>query len=205
MKRSLLIPLSLQASLAIAQMTTAEGAGSVRDLQSLAMPGIYLEAVNQKTGQHLPTETNNLGDFLLRALPLGEYAVQVQAPGFKLYKSENMSLTAGQAARLNITLEVGTATDSVSVSAGVRPVDTQTGALGTLVDTKRLDALPMQGRNVLSLAALTPGVTRASVTGSPSSSQQSINVDGNRASATNVMLDGASMYYAHRGAALVQP
>jgi hypothetical protein len=65
--------------------------------------------------------------------------------------------------------------------------------------------LPMQGRNILSLAALTPGVTRASVAGGPSSSQQSINVDGNRTSATNVMLDGASMYYAHRGAAMVQP
>ena len=43
------------------------------------------------------------------------------------------------------------------------------------------------------------------LTGAPSSSQQSINVDGNRASATNVMLDGASMYYAHRGAAMIEP
>jgi carboxypeptidase family protein/TonB-dependent receptor-like protein len=190
---------------AIAQLTTADIAGSVRDPQGLSVASAHVSAVNRKTDQRFSTETNAQGGFLLRALPPGDYSVFTEASGFKSSRQENVSLSAAQIQRLDIRLDVGSVSESVTISAAPPPVDTQTGTLGTLVDTKRLDDLPLQGRNILSLAALTPGVTRASVTNSPSSGQQSINVDGNRASATNITLDGASMYYAHRGAALVQP
>src|SRR5207248_7770286 len=124
----------------------------------------------------------NQGEYLIRILPIGDYSLRAEVSGFKSYRRENISLTAAQIARVNIQIEVGAVSEAVTVTTDLRSVDTQTGTLGTLVDTKRLQDLPLQGRNVLSLAALTPGVTRAAVTGSPSSSQQSINVDGNRAS-----------------------
>jgi hypothetical protein len=70
---------------AIAQMTTAAIAGSIRDPQALAMPAVRVTAVNQKTGQRFSGKTNNLGEFLLRELPLGDYSVEAQASGFKVY------------------------------------------------------------------------------------------------------------------------
>ncbi|HWB98702.1 MAG TPA: TonB-dependent receptor, partial [Bryobacteraceae bacterium] len=193
------------AGTALAQLTNADIAGSVRDPQGLPVAGARVEAVNQKTGQRFATESNTLGEYLLRALPIGDYSVLVEASGFKSYRRENVGLTTAQIARVNAQLEVGAVSEAVTVTSELRPVDTQTGTLGTLVDTKRLEALPLQGRNVLGLAALTPGVTKTGLANGPSSGQQSISVDGNRTSATNVMLDGASMYYAHRGAALIQP
>jgi hypothetical protein len=73
------ILLIFAASGGLAQMTTAEIAGSIRDPQALAMPAVPISAVNQKTGQRFAGETNNLGEFLLRALPLGDYSVEAQA------------------------------------------------------------------------------------------------------------------------------
>ncbi|MBI1897228.1 MAG: TonB-dependent receptor [Acidobacteria bacterium] len=96
-------------------------------------------------------------------------------------------------------------TEAVTVTSELPPVDTQTGTLATLVDERRVVDLPLNGRNVLSLAALTPGISRVAAPIGPSFGQQSISVNGNRGNATNIMLDGASMYYAHRGAGTTQP
>jgi hypothetical protein len=189
----------------MAQLISADVAGSVQDQQGLAVTGVRITALNERTGQRFTTESNPLGEYLLRSLPIGDYTLLAETAGFKQYRRQNISHTGGQVARVNVPLEVGAVSEAVTVADELPPVDTQTGMLGTLVDARRLEDLPLNGRNILSLAALTPGVTRVSVTGNPSFGQQSINVNGNRAHSTNVMLDGASMYYAHRGAAIMQP
>ncbi|HEU0138839.1 MAG TPA: TonB-dependent receptor [Bryobacteraceae bacterium] len=190
---------------ALGQLTTAEIAGSVRDSQGLAVPSAMVNVTNQGTGQQFTAAMQETGDFLLRSLPVGQYSMDVEAAGFKKFRRENIRLTAGQVARVNVQLEIGALTEAVTVTSDVPPVDTQTGTLATLVDERRVVDLPLNGRNVLSLASLTPGINRVATANGPSSGQQSINVNGNRTDATNVMLDGASMYYAHRGAATTQP
>lgn len=188
-----------------AQTTTAEIAGSVRDSQGLGVPEAKIALVNTTTGQRFTAASTQAGTFLVRALPVGAYTLTAEAAGFKTHRRQNLLLTAGQVLGVVVELEVGAVSEAVTVTAELAPVDTQTGILATVVDRKRIEDLPLNGRNILALAALTPGVTRVATANGPSFGQQSINVNGNRADATNVMLDGAPMYYAHRGAAMIQP
>jgi outer membrane receptor protein involved in Fe transport len=174
------------------------------DSQDLRIQGAQFTATNELTGQVFRTQTNELGNYLLRALPVGVYSVMVESPGFKRFLRTGIALTSNQELRLDVKLEVGALTESVTVQAEVSPVNVTTAALDITVDSKRLVDLPLNGRNLLSLASLTPGITRTSTGDSPSS-QQSVNVNGNRISATNVLLDGASMYHGHRGASVFQP
>ena len=200
---SILLVLGLSSFLS-AQVTTGQFWGSVSDSQGLAITGATFTARHNGTGQVFRTETNHLGNYLLRALPVGSYNLSIESPGFKRFVRPGVELTSNQEIRLDIQLEVGALAESVTVQAEVTPVNTASGTLDVTVDSKRLIDLPLNGRNILSLASLTPGVTRTS-TGSDPASQQSININGNRISATNVLLDGASMYHAHRGASVFQP
>src|SRR5260370_28348105 len=128
----------LSTSVMMAQLITADIAGSVRDPQGLPVANVRVEALNQRTGQRFATETNSQGEYLIRILHIGDYSMQAEVSGFKSYRRENISLTAAQIARVNIQLEVGAVSEAVTVTTGLRAVDTQTGTLGTLVDTKRL-------------------------------------------------------------------
>lgn len=201
----LLLAATLPANYLSAQIVTAQLQGSISDAQGLVIAKAAISATNELTGQSYSTPSNDAGAYLMPALPVGRYRVSVEQQGFKRFTRSGIELIANQAARLDIQLEVGSVTESVSVQAELSPVNVTTGMLGTLVDRQRLIDLPLNGRNVLSLAALTPGVNRVSTTDAPSNDQQRINVNGARSYNTNVQLDGASMYHPHRGQALIEP
>jgi len=197
--------LLMGATAAHAQTTTGEILGTVKDSQSLAISGAPVTIVNERTGENVVARTNEVGDYLARALPVGSYALHIEQPGFKRYSRTGATLTGGQVLRVDITLEVGAVSDTVVVDTELPPVNVTTSTLDTMIDDKRLVDLPMNGRNMLSLAALTPGVTRDALVNGPSSDQQHINVNGRRGSATNMVLDGQPMYYGHRGQTLNEP
>src|SRR5436190_853109 len=87
------------------------------------------------------------------------------------------TVLVNQPAKVDVTLDVGAVNESVTVSAEISPVNTTTGTLDVTVDSKRIVDLPLNGRNVITLASLNPGVTRVS-TGSNADSQQSVNTNG---------------------------
>jgi hypothetical protein len=188
-----------------AQVTTAGINGVITDSQGLAVPAVRLLVVNESTGQKFDTVTNETGNYFVRSLPVGHYAVSVEKAGFKGYKQSGIELTSNQLARIDVQLVVGAVTEAVSVAAQMSPVDVSTATLGVLVDTKRLEDLPLNGRDVLALTALNPGVTSVVLRETPSIDQQDISVNGQRGASTNVMLDGAAMFFAHRGGGLAQP
>jgi hypothetical protein len=188
-----------------AQMSTGQILGTVSDSQGLAVSGVPVVIRNEQTGQIFEVRANEGGDYLARELPLGSYALSIQQAGFKRYNRTGLTVTGGQVLRIDVPLEVGAVTETISVTAEVPPVNVMTATLDTMIDDKRLVELPMNGRNVLSLASLVPGVTRETLANGPSSDQQRININGGRGSVTNVVLDGAPMYYGHRGQALNQP
>jgi len=201
----LLLAAAFPAHRLAAQIVTAQLQGSISDSQGLVIAKASITATNESTGQSYTTTTNDAGAYLMPALPVGRYRIGVEQQGFKRFTRSGIELIANQSARLDVQLEIGSVTESVSVQAELSPVNVTTGTLGTLVDRRRLIDLPLNGRNVLSLAALTPGVNRVSTTDAPSNDQQRINVNGARSYNTNVQLDGASMYHAHRGQALIEP
>jgi len=190
---------------AFAQINTGQIMGTIKDSQGLVIAGVQVTIGNEQTGETFQVMTNEVGDYLACALPVGSYALTVEQSGFKRYNRTGVALTGGQLLRVDVALEVGSATDTVVVTAEVPPVNVTTSTLDTMIDDKRLVDLPMNGRNMLSLASLTPGVRRDSVVNGPSSDQQHVNVNGGRGSATNMVLDGQPMYYGHRGQTLNAP
>ncbi|MCI0718210.1 MAG: TonB-dependent receptor, partial [Acidobacteria bacterium] len=193
------------APVAAAQITTAQVSGIVMDSQGLSVPSARIVLRQQSTGQTFQAITNESGAYVASSLPVGAYSLTVEHLGFKQYTRGGIVLTANQVARIDIRLEVGSVSETIEVTTKLTPVNTSTGTLDTMIDDRRLVDLPLNGRNVLGLVSLSPGVTRAALADGPSFSQQRINVNGNRSYATNMLLDGATMYYAHRGMGLIQP
>ncbi len=194
------------APVAAAQITTAEIQGAVSDSQGHGVPNAKIEARNNQTGQKFLTTANDAGAYLVRSLPLGAYTVTVESAGFKRFVRGGIELAGGQTLRLDVALEVGAMAETITVTDQLSAVNTTTSTLDSLIDQKKLVELPLNGRNILSLAALSAGVTRTALASNdPSFNQQNINVNGGRSNSTNIVLDGALMQYAHRGQGLISP
>lgn len=116
-----------------------------------------------------------------------------------------MELTALQSLRVDFALPVGAVAERVTVTGEVPQVDTWTSDVGMLVDDRRVRDLPLNGRNVIDLAQLVPGVTDVNTTIRPSFGQQTIHMNGMRQTSVNFQLDGSRMNYYHRGQGLELP
>ncbi len=197
----------LMASWLLAQAPTGEITGFVLDPTGAAAPDTEVVALHELTGQRFAARANAAGEFLVRGLPSGVYSISAEKEGFKRFTRQGVAVSALRIVRVDVPLEIGAITQSVVITGEAPLVDTRTATVGTLVDDRRIVDLPLNGRNILSFASLIPGVTRSAVTGGAdvSFSQQRINVNGSRAYSTNAQLDGASMFYAHRGQTMNMP
>ncbi|MDQ6699110.1 MAG: carboxypeptidase-like regulatory domain-containing protein, partial [Acidobacteriota bacterium] len=148
-----LLLLSLQAQEFRATMT-----GHVTDATSAAVPSVTVQAVNLGTNERAVSVTDNQGTYTLPFLKPGTYRISVEAPGFKKFIRENVVLNVGQVAGVDIALEVGQQTESVTVSAETVTLDTETSDRGLVIDQKRVVDLPLNARNPFMLSILSAGV-----------------------------------------------
>src|ERR1035437_8934871 len=121
-------------------------------------------------------KTDGAGRFLVGSLVPGDYNVKVEAPGFKSYVSEKNLVTAGSTSSLDVHLQVGAVTDTVSVDAGAVQIDTASTALSTPLTDQLYESLPL-ARNVSGIFSLAPGVVSGGgtdTTGSPNGTNPSI-------------------------------
>ena len=100
----------------IAQRTTATVAGIVQDPTAAVLPGVEASLINEGTSAALQTVTNERGEFLFEFVPAGTYTLKLALPGFRTYESRGIPLGAAQSVRRTYTLEVGSVTDSVTVT-----------------------------------------------------------------------------------------
>jgi hypothetical protein len=140
-------------SAAWAQAPTGEILGTIRDASGLSAPAAVVAVVNEATGQRLTACSNETGDYIVRALPPGQYSITAEKEGFKKAVRAGVTVTALQNVRVDLTLEVGAVTQSVVVAGEAPLVDTRTSTVGTLIDDKRIVDLPLNGRNILSFAS----------------------------------------------------
>lgn len=162
-KQQILCALFLAAvSPLMAQVTTATLNGLVLDSTEAVAPGANVTATNQGTGAVREIVTDARGEFILPALPAGRYTIKASLSGFKSYINDGLDLSAGQVARLNITLEVGQVSESITVSENAPLVQTETSAQKEVLGTTEIRALPLARRNVTNLLTLSTGVTEAS-------------------------------------------
>ena len=191
--------LFLTALSAFAQTDRGTITGTVSDPAGAVVANATVEAKNADTGTVYPAATSNTGNYTLPQLPAGTYEVSVSSAGFKKYIRPGIIVNVAQTVRVDAALEVGAATESVTIQAEAPLLKTESGELSHNIDSSRLDNLPLitlgapgvlgNIRNPLQVVGLLPGASFASentlrINGMPSSSQ-AIRIEGQ--DATNGM------------------
>lgn len=132
--------------------------GTLIDAQGASIPGVEVTALQIGTNQKFTAVTSGDGTYTIPALPTGEYEVTAAANGFSTYKQTNVNLEVGQRRGLDIQLTVGAVTDTVTVVGDAANVQTEDSSLGETFEQKRIENLPLNGRHVVDLVKLIPGV-----------------------------------------------
>ena len=123
-----LIPVAMLAISAFAQAPTASLVGKVTDSTGAVIPGVTLKATNLDTNLAQQVKSNEVGDFTLPFLNPGRYTLEASAKGFRTYKHTEFPLEVGQVQRIDIRLEVGTASESITVTDTPPALNTESGA-----------------------------------------------------------------------------
>ncbi len=192
--RLITLLLALSAA-AFGQNITASITGTIKDGTGASIPLAKVRATNTGTQATFDAPVEADGTYIFRALPVGVYQVRFEASGFQPREAREIRLQVNESARLDATLNVAATNESVTVSGAVVNVDTTSATLRTVVDQKRIEELPLNGRNATQLMRLVAGVVadpRADVTsGTTYPGTTPVSVNGGRANATNYVLDGA--------------
>ncbi|HEY1742008.1 MAG TPA: carboxypeptidase-like regulatory domain-containing protein [Granulicella sp.] len=142
------------------QTATGGFSGEVTDPDGAAIPAATVQIVNQETLVKREAKTDSAGSYTVPGLPPGRYQLIVEAQGFSRRSSQVLSLAVGQAIVFNIQISVNTVSQDVSVSAGApTTVDTGTASMSTTLNSSEVTGYGLNGRNFLSLSALSPGVS----------------------------------------------
>jgi Carboxypeptidase regulatory-like domain/TonB-dependent Receptor Plug Domain/TonB dependent receptor len=181
------------AGLAFAQRTTASVAGIVTDESGATVPGAEVIARNLATAVERSVTSNDLGYYVLTALPAGRYSLTVKKTGFQSQIVPEIILEVDQNATVNLALKIGSITDTVNVSVTAVEIDTRTATLNTVINQKQIEELPLNGRNILQLMQLTPGTLPGAGTFNQAATRpesQQVSASGGRGNTTAFVLDG---------------
>jgi len=170
-----------------AQQATAQLTGTIRDASGAVVLGAKVTLKNSDTNIARSETSNRNGDFVFTLVPIGSYQVEVTHEGFRRYVRRGITLEINQNARLDVALEVGTDTQTVEVTGNVTLVDTISDTIGTSVIGETIQRAPLNGRNVLDLALLQPGVTE---TNGDSTAAGNYSIAGGRTDSVTFLLDG---------------
>jgi carboxypeptidase family protein len=180
-----------------AQSVSGTILGTVTDTSGSVIPNAKVTIVNEGTGLTRTVQSDSNGEFTAPQLPTGHYTVMAELTGFKTMTLSNIELTVDQRARIDLKLEVGAMTETVSVEATSPLLQTSSSELGTTVQAQQIEALPLNGRNFVNLTRTIPGVLRgipgANIDGAGSlawRASASFSANGQRPRDNNYMLDG---------------
>ena len=160
--------------------------GTVTDSGGLVVPGAQVVAVNTGTKDTYEATTNNEGYYDIPFARPGRYEITVAMAGFQTFKTTGVELNTNQVVRTNATLAVGAITESVTVESAAQVLNTDRATVSETINERAIVELPLQGRNVWSLAQTTPGVLSAGT----SDIGQSFRGAGQREIQNSLALDG---------------
>src|SRR5262245_22189636 len=187
------------ATAAFAQSDRGTLTGTITDPTSAVIPGASVVAVNNENGTKYETISTETGNYTLLQVPPGAYQLSVELPGFRKYVRQGINVLVAQILRLDVALEVGAATDEVTVNADAPLLRTESSDVSHNVTSSRLDDLPILGiggvlsgsagiRNPYAMVQLIPGSTwtpnsLVRLNGTPANTQ-SFRIEGQEASNT---------------------
>ena len=175
------------------QGLTGSISGVVKDPNGGVVPNAKVIAKNAGTNAESEVRTDDTGFYRILNLVPADYIVSVEAPGFRRTALAPQALTIAQALRVDVNLEIGQVTETVTVTGAASQINTEDAQLGRAIT--EIPNLPnisgANGRNPLNLAGLQPGVSMSPPTGAPTNDIGPFSVNGQRTQANNYILDGA--------------
>jgi hypothetical protein len=198
MQQSLvLVALLLVSSAAFAQLTTADILGTVTDNTGAVIPGAAVTLTNLDTHEQRATTTNGSGDYSFTLLPTGHYSVTVKSSGFKLSSTDNLAVEAGDRARADAHMELGSEAQTIEVQAQTPLLQADNATVSSTVTAKAVQDLPLNGRNFIQLVQLVPGANEGPGNGLTSGgrpddrrSTSGFSVNGQDDTLNNYVVDG---------------
>ncbi len=144
----------------VAQVDSSRIVGTVLDSSGAVLTGASVTVTNSETNISSMVTTNELGEYTLPQLKPGSYTLRVECPGFKTAIETAIKLEVGHVARIDFNLVPGAVTEHVEVFAAEPLVESQTSSIGQVIEETQVHDLPLNGRNFLQLAYLSPGVNQ---------------------------------------------
>jgi len=208
----------LLASLTVdAQVASGKIVGTVKDTSGAIISAAAVTVVETQTNAERKTSTNSQGEYVVTELKPGTYTVKAAQNGFKTAVEASFKLDINQVVRVDFSLVVGSVQEQVVVTSAEPLVESETSSIGQVIDESRVHELPLNGRNFIQLAYLSPGVNIGPAsTGSTGNVQQgdipedergngSIQVNGLWATNNNYLLDGFDNNEQQIGFELIEP
>ena len=173
---------------ALAQTGTSSIRGTVVDQQDRGVAGATVSLRSTEKNFSRTQTSDADGNFTFVGIPPAAYQLEAEAPGFKKGLLDNMRAVVDTTVDVKVKLEVGSVSETVTVSSGTdAPLNTSDATVGNAFESKRIAELPLNARNVVGLLSLQPGVTRGG------------SVNGGRSDQANITLDGIDVNEQQRG------
>ncbi|WP_446744907.1 carboxypeptidase regulatory-like domain-containing protein [Silvibacterium acidisoli] len=172
--------------------------GLITDPSGAAIPGVTVTATNQQTGVAVSTVSDGKGFYSFPVLPVGIYTVKTAQSSFREFSEENIRIDANSSVRVDVALKVGSVTETEHVEADALQVETANTQLGEVIQSTKIEAVPLNGRSFTDLLQLQPGVSpyknvseggSRPVSGDLNAGNQSVN--GGREASNGFMINGA--------------
>ncbi len=172
--------------LCLAQYDTSTVLGTVKDPTGSQVVGAKVTLENTQTGVKQSSTTDANGNYLFLNLRIGTFKVAAELQGFKTATSETFTLVVNARQRVDLTLEVGSVTENVTVTGAASQLETDSSDRGQVITREAIINLPLNGRAYADLALLSPGVRKSNI----ANRDASFNVNGLRSALNNFMVDG---------------
>src|SRR6266849_2549543 len=187
---------SLLAAILGAQTDTAALFGLVRDTSGGTVANAKVRLRNRATAALRERATDGQGFYQFEVLPPGEYELTVEAAGFKQFRDSQVRVQVADISRLNVQLEIGSASEFIEVHDTVSPLNSETVAQGTIIGEQKIVQLPLNGRQFIQLALLVPGASGGGRAVQQNTIRQGqvggLSISGGRTNNTVFLLDGAA-------------
>ncbi len=181
--------LSLAASAALAQRDAASLVGQVLDISGATIAGAQVSAQNVGTGFTYQVQSSANGEWTISPVRIGTYKMTIAVKGFKTAEVDAVTLDVQQRQRVDVKLEPGSVTETITVQETAPLLETDTSERGQVINGRTMIGLPLNGRNPVQLAQLTAGVT-VSEPGARDESGYGFSANGARSLENNFLLDG---------------
>ena len=175
-----------------AQEVTGAILGVVKDNTDAVVPGARVTAVNEQTAARSETVTDGAGAFQFPLLRAGRYQVTVEAPGFQKLERSGVIVNTAERIRLDLTLEVGALTETVTVTGEVPLLQSTQATMGHVVEQRTITSIPLATRNFTQILGTSAGVIGTIYNADrPGTGSDSVSVNGMRRGSNNLLVDGA--------------